>query len=215
MGTASIATDGSGMSSSWFTDHSPGGGRVGAVVLWRRSASADRALRSMGSQLLHSLVGILLINTGILPRLSRRATMAWLHGSFEAADAVRADWEADSGRRDPDEERWSSASRLGKDQIRYSEHRRVVEFRGRVYGPPPEGQAILLLIEDDDSAADGVRIVERFSAIPELLPNTPIRGAMSKEERIQELRASHQHRDAVLSAAFGNDPEYQRFISGK
>jgi hypothetical protein len=214
MGMSSLSTDGGGMSSAWFTDHSPGGGRVGAIVLWRHKPKPGNQSepRRIRFPLLHMLIGVTLMKTGIFPRLWRRGFDAWLHGSFKAAEAWRAEAMAEFPPADPEEDRWTSSSGTGNDKVRYSDRRRQVGVRGRVFGPPPEGQAIVLLIEDDDTAADGIRIIERTVVIPAPPQIPPPDSGMSKEERMQHIRSRHANQQAALETALAADPAYEEFV---
>jgi hypothetical protein len=214
MTSSGLSSGGGGMSSSWFTHRSREGEQVGAVVIWRRKPKPGHVPRRIRFPRLYLLFFRLFIQTGMLHRFWYRGFEAWMHGSFKAADADRAAWEAELNRRDPEEEQWSGGSGMGRDKIRYSERRRVVGFRGRVYGPPPDGQAMLLLLEDDDTAPDGVRVIERSFTIPDLPPIPRPNASMSDEERGRLARVRHERQGAILSAAFESDAEYQRFIKG-
>ena len=212
MTTTGLARDGGGMSSSWFTDSGPGGGQVGAVVLWRQKPRPERRPRRIRSPKLHLLVFWLFVRTGILPRLWPRGFEAWMHGSFKEADARRAEWMAEIQRQGPPDDDWGSSSGMGNDKIRYSSKRRVVGFRGRVFGPAPAGQALLVLIEDDDGAPDGVRVVERTFPIPILPPLAPPNSG-TREERMKQVQSRHAQMDAALRAAMESDPAYQQFMN--
>ena len=210
MGISSVSriVDGfhSSFRSEWFTDHSPGGGKLGAVVLWKRRRV--RVAPWTAPSLLHRLVGIFFVRTMLLPLLWRRGFEAWIHGSFEKA----AEHEADRTRGNPAGRRWSSTSGSGADLIGFDERLRIVGFRGRVFGPAPEGHAILLTLEDDESLQDGIRLAERFVPIPDLPDLVPIDRSLPKEARIKALLSQRRARELAWSAAMDQDAEYRRFM---
>jgi hypothetical protein len=200
------------MSSSWFSDNGSSGERLAAAVFWRGQGGGWKQVDSPRSTIVHALIGVLFVKTRILPLLWRRGFMAWIHGSFQAAD----EWEAQMRRPDPDDGGgWTSSAGDGEDRVRYDRRRGVIGIRSRVFGPPPPGHTLLLLVEEDSSAPDGLRVIERFVAVPSTSGRPPHRPGLSKQERLKVIRSHLREREAIWSAAVSADPEYQRFVGGR
>jgi hypothetical protein len=210
MSISGLSMSGGGFSSHWFSDRSAHGEQFHAVVLWRQKTAAGRiTMRRTRFPRLRFLFTLVFIATGILPRLWPRGFRAWMHGSFKEADAARAEMMRPP---DPDEERWSSSSGRGKDLIGFDKRRRVVGFRGRIFGPAPEGRMLLVMMEDDESAPDGIRIVERAVPMP-TMPEVPrIDRSMSKDEKSKAAMARHRLQHEAMDAVLRTDPEYERFM---
>jgi hypothetical protein len=134
-----------------------------------------------------------------------------MYGSFKAADEAFAEME----RPDPAARHWSSSSGTGEDRIGYDEKHRIVGFRNRIFGPPPEGHAILLLIADDDSP-DGVRIIQSSIPAPHAPspPPPPVDKSLAKDERARAMSQWNRERHAAWSAALQANEEYRRFMQG-
>lgn len=192
-GISSVTTDGSGFSSSWFTATDPASGRerLGAVVLWRnqKRSSADSPPRGF------------MIASIVLPRfLIERLMPLWIKPPAMPSLG----------------EGWTSSSGEGENTVRYDRRRNVVGIRSRVFGPPPDGHALLLLVEPDASAADGIRIVEHAVAVPLAEPQTPIdRNALSKDELSRIYRSRHSAARQLWMKALEADERYQRFMRGE
>jgi hypothetical protein len=212
MTTSSLAANGGwGMSSSWFTDNDGSGERLGAAVFWRGRVGGLKAHHPRFPTL-HALIGILLVNTRILPLLWPRAFHAWMHGSFRAAD----EWEAQIRPPEPyDGDTWTSSSGSGDDRVRYDRNRGVVGVRSRVFGPPPPGHALLLLVDEDASAPDGLRVIETAVVMPATPGRPPLDSAFSKQERAKLISSYLREKQEVWSAALSANPEYQRFMGGE
>ncbi len=204
--TPSVGGVGSAFDSVMFTDHSPEGGKLGAVVLWRRKRIRTEA--HFRRSWVRKLIGLLLVRTYLLPLLWRKGFEAWIHGSFKNAAAR----EADLTRGNPSGRRWSSASGAGSDMIGFDERLRVVGFRGRIFGPPPEGQAILLMLEDDDATSEGIRIIERSFQVPVVPDPSPMDPTLPKSDRIKILLSRRRSQMVAWSTAMHADPEYRRFM---
>lgn len=192
MGT--LGSSGSGFSAAWFTDRDQvtGGERLEAVVLWRGASNMSRSREPFPWGLM--------IMSMITPRFLMKRLLA------RRFAAVSMDPALGDG--------WTSASGSGANQIRHDRKRRVVGIRSRIFGPPPAGHTLLVLVEDDLGEPDGIRVTERAVAMPEMTSDARIDRSLPRDEMARLMTERHRERHRKWDAALAADPHYARFMSG-
>ena len=192
--TSSIDADvgGSGFSSSWFSDRdqASGGDRLNAVVLWRGMRNTTAKPFPWGLMILNL----------ILPRaLMKRVLLKWflpseMHGPGDS---------------------WTSSSGEGENEVRYDRRRNVVGIRSRTFGPPPAGHTLVLFVESDASAPDGIRVTEHALVVPPAEPRPHIdRESLPRAEVARQMSAVHRARQNAWTQALEADPRYAQFMRG-
>jgi hypothetical protein len=72
---------------------------------------------------------------------------------------------------------------------------------------------LLLLVEDDATAPDGLAIIEQFIPVAPAMTTEAIDRTGPREEVSRRMRARHQLRMRAWIAALEDNAEYQRFIA--